>query len=73
MALWKARSLSPDQKEQIVEEESEAKILLHECSCDGVLLIMDEGNMSEVYSSSVGVSVSFCSFFLSVLIDHNCN
>ncbi|KMZ70690.1 C2 and GRAM domain-containing protein [Zostera marina] len=57
MALWKARSLSPDQKEQIVEEESEAKILLHECSCDGVLLIMDEGNMSEVYSSSVGVSV----------------
>ncbi|XP_042521034.1 C2 and GRAM domain-containing protein At1g03370 [Macadamia integrifolia] len=49
MALWKARSLSPEQKVQIVEEESETKTLqTEEC---GSFLGLEDANMLEVYSS----------------------
>ncbi|PON57652.1 C2- GRAM domain containing protein [Parasponia andersonii] len=57
MALWKARSLSPEQKVQIVEEESEAKSLQTEES--GSFLGLDDVNMSEVYSSVLSCSTSF--------------
>ncbi|KAE7995192.1 hypothetical protein FH972_000019 [Carpinus fangiana] len=45
MALWKARSLSPEQKVQIVEEESETKSLQTEES--GSFLGLDDVSMSE--------------------------
>lgn len=56
MALWKARSLSPEQKVQIVEEESEVKSLQTEES--GSFLGLDDVSMSEVYSSAHSVPVS---------------
>lgn len=56
MALWKARSLSPEQKVQIAEEESEAKRLQTEES--GSFLGLDDVSMSEVYSSVLSVPVS---------------
>lgn len=55
MALWKARSLSPEQKVQIVEEESEVKIQNEE---SGSFLGLDDVSMSEVYSSAHSVPVS---------------
>lgn len=57
MALWKARSLSPEQKVQIVEEESEAKILQTDES--GSFLGLDDVSMSEVYSCILPVPISF--------------
>lgn len=57
MALWKARSLSPEQKVQLVEEESEAKGLQTEES--GTFLVIDDVSMSEVYSSALSVPMSF--------------
>ncbi|GAV84876.1 C2 domain-containing protein/GRAM domain-containing protein [Cephalotus follicularis] len=57
MALWKARSLSPEQKVRIVEEESEAKSLLTEES--GSFLGLEDVNMSEVYSSALSVPTSY--------------
>ena len=63
MALWKARSLSPEQKVQIVEEESETKSLQTEES--GSFLGLDDVSMSEVYSSALSVPVSYFSFSLS--------
>ncbi|XP_021687724.2 C2 and GRAM domain-containing protein At1g03370 isoform X2 [Hevea brasiliensis] len=51
MALWKARSLTPEQKVQIVEEESEAKIPQNEES--EPFLGLEDVNLSEVYSSGV--------------------
>lgn len=57
MALWKARSLSPEQKVQIVEEESEAKSLQTDES--GSFLGLDDVSMSEVYSSALSVPTSF--------------
>lgn len=56
MALWKARSLSPEQKVQIVEEESEVKSLQTEES--GSFLGLDDVSMSEVFSSAHSVPVS---------------
>ena len=56
MALWKARSLSPEQKVRIVEEESETKILQSEES--GSYLGTEDVSMSEVNSSSLSVPVS---------------
>ncbi|KAJ7967858.1 C2 and GRAM domain-containing protein [Quillaja saponaria] len=56
MALWKAKSLSPEQKVQIVEE-SEAKSLVTEES--GSFLGLDEVSMSEIYSSSLSIPTSF--------------
>lgn len=56
LALWKARSLSPEQKVQIVEEESEVKNLQTEES--GSFVGLDDVSMSEVYSSALSVPVS---------------
>lgn len=66
MALWKARSLSPEQKVQIVEEESEAKILQAEES--GSFLGLDDVNMSEVYSCTPPVPVSDLSLSISACV-----
>ncbi|KAF3451905.1 hypothetical protein FNV43_RR08001 [Rhamnella rubrinervis] len=57
MALWKARSLSPEQKVQIVEEESETKGLQTEES--GSFLGLEDVSMSEVFSSVLSVPTSF--------------
>ncbi|XP_008803167.1 C2 and GRAM domain-containing protein At1g03370-like [Phoenix dactylifera] len=56
MALWKARSLSTEQKMQIVEEESEAKALDSEES--GSFLGIEDANMSEVFSSAIPVAMN---------------
>lgn len=61
MALWKARSLSPEQKVRIVEEESEIKSLQTEES--GSFLGLDDVSMSEVFSSVLPVPVSYLSLF----------
>ncbi|MQL67970.1 hypothetical protein Taro_000238 [Colocasia esculenta] len=50
MALWKAKSLTPEQKFQIVEEESESKGLQSEES--GSFLGIEEANLSEVFASA---------------------
>ena len=72
MALWKARALSPEQKVQIVEEESEAKNLQSaeeeyeaktlQTEEIGSFLGLGDVSMSLVYSSvlSVPVSLSLC-------------
>ncbi|KAF8409771.1 hypothetical protein HHK36_005850 [Tetracentron sinense] len=57
MALWKARSLSPEQKVQIVEEESETKSLQPEES--GSFLGLEDVSMSEVYSSVLPIPTNF--------------
>ncbi|KAL6197793.1 hypothetical protein ACLB2K_027587 [Fragaria x ananassa] len=57
MALWKARSLSPEQKVQIIEEESEVKSLQTDES--GSFLGLDDVSMSEVHSSSHAVPANF--------------
>uniref|UniRef100_A0A0E0A8G8 C2 and GRAM domain-containing protein n=1 Tax=Oryza glumipatula TaxID=40148 RepID=A0A0E0A8G8_9ORYZ len=56
MALWKARSLTPEQKVQLVEEESETKDLQNNES-DSFLGIED-AKMSEVFSSTKPFDVS---------------
>lgn len=56
MALWKARSLSPEQKVRIVEEESEARSIQSEES--GAFLGLEDVSSSEVYSSALMVPVS---------------
>ncbi|KAJ6848027.1 C2 and GRAM domain-containing protein [Iris pallida] len=62
MALWKARSLSPEQKVQIVEHESEAKTLQSEDS--GSFLGIEDARMSEVFSSVIPVNMnSFMELF----------
>lgn len=57
VALWKARSLSPEQKVQIVENESEGKTLQTEES--GSFLGLEDATMSEVYSSLLNVPINF--------------
>ena len=74
MALWKARALSPEQKVQIVEEESEAKNLQsaeEECEAktlpteeSGSFLGLGDVSMSLVYSSVLSVPVSLSPFIL---------
>lgn len=59
MALWKARSLSPEQKVQLVEEESETKSLHTEDN--GSFLGITEAKMSEVFSSTIPLNVSYIS------------
>ncbi|GMI72242.1 hypothetical protein like AT1G03370 [Hibiscus trionum] len=56
MALWKARSLSPEQKVQIVEEESEIKCLQTEES--GSFLGVEDVSMSEIFSVTLSVPIS---------------
>ncbi|XP_010928063.1 C2 and GRAM domain-containing protein At1g03370 isoform X2 [Elaeis guineensis] len=55
MALWKARSLSPEQKVQIVEEESEATLHGEE---SGSFLGTEYANMSEVFSSTIPIDMN---------------
>ncbi|TKY53897.1 C2 and GRAM domain-containing protein [Spatholobus suberectus] len=57
MALWKARSLSPEQKVQLVEEDSETKSLRSEES--GSFLGLGDVSMSEVHSCALSVPASF--------------
>ncbi|XP_061354863.1 C2 and GRAM domain-containing protein At1g03370-like [Gastrolobium bilobum] len=57
MALWKARSLSPEQKVKLVEEDCDTKSLTSEES--GSFLALDEVSMSEVYSCVLPVPASF--------------
>ncbi|KAF9607807.1 hypothetical protein IFM89_001528 [Coptis chinensis] len=57
LALWKARSLTPEQKVQIVEEESEEKNVQTEES--GAFLGLEDATMSEVYSSHLSIPVNF--------------
>jgi hypothetical protein len=67
LALWKARSLSPEQKVQIVEEASEAKSLQSlQTEESGSFLGLDDVSMSEVYSSTLSVPVSSFSLSLSL-------
>ncbi|XP_020584291.1 C2 and GRAM domain-containing protein At1g03370-like [Phalaenopsis equestris] len=56
MALWKAKSLSPEQKVRLVEEESEEKELRSEES--GSFLGIEDAKMSEVFSSIVPVPLN---------------
>ncbi|CAH8388798.1 unnamed protein product [Eruca vesicaria subsp. sativa] len=56
MALWKAKSLTPEQKVQAVEEESEQKLQSEE---SGSFLGIDDVRFSEVYSLTLPVPVSF--------------
>ncbi|XP_077214819.1 C2 and GRAM domain-containing protein At1g03370-like [Tasmannia lanceolata] len=56
MALWKARLLTPEQKVQIVEEESEAKTIQSDES--GLFLGVDDASMSEVYSSILSIPIN---------------
>ncbi|CBI25738.3 unnamed protein product, partial [Vitis vinifera] len=57
MALWKARSLSPEQKVRIVEE-SESKSLQTEET--GSFLGLEDVYMPEVYSSVLSLPANFC-------------
>lgn len=59
MALWKARSLSPEQKEQIVEEQSDVKT--HHSKDNGSLLGMTDVKMFEVSSAVVPLAVCLLS------------
>ncbi|ONK69345.1 uncharacterized protein A4U43_C05F21890 [Asparagus officinalis] len=69
MALWKARSLSPEQKVQIVEEESEEQTLYSEES--GSFLGIEEAKMSEVFSSVVPVPIkSLMELFEGSSVEH---
>ncbi|XP_039053684.1 C2 and GRAM domain-containing protein At1g03370-like [Hibiscus syriacus] len=56
MALWKARSLSPEQKVRIFEEESETKCLQNEES--GSFLGVEDVSMSEIFSVTLTVPIS---------------
>ncbi|KAF8410889.1 hypothetical protein HHK36_003426 [Tetracentron sinense] len=57
MALWKARSLSPEQKVQIIEEESGSKSFQSEES--GSFLGLEDVSMSEIYSSVLSIPTDF--------------
>ncbi|KAE9591544.1 hypothetical protein Lal_00039054 [Lupinus albus] len=58
MALWKARSLSPEQKVQFVEEDSdETKSLMSDDG--GSFLGLDDVSMSEIYSYTLPIPASF--------------
>lgn len=61
MALWKARSMSPEQRVRIVEE-SEPKGLQTEDA--GSILGLDDVCMPEVYGSVLSVPVSLSLSFL---------
>ncbi|CAN8267052.1 unnamed protein product [Cochlearia groenlandica] len=56
MALWKAKSLTLEQKVQAVEEESEQKLQSEE---SGLFLGINDVRFAEVYSLTLSVPVSF--------------
>ncbi|KAL2482549.1 C2 and GRAM domain-containing protein [Forsythia ovata] len=57
MALWRTRTLEPDQKAHIAEEQldDEGKPVLHEDT--GSYLVVDDVNMSNVYSVELPISI----------------
>ncbi|XP_045818052.1 C2 and GRAM domain-containing protein At1g03370-like isoform X2 [Trifolium pratense] len=57
MALWKARSLSIEQKVQLVEDDPDNESITSEES--GTFLVSDDISMSEVHSCALPVPVSF--------------
>ncbi|WJX27368.1 hypothetical protein P8452_16192 [Trifolium repens] len=57
MALWKARSLTPEQKVKFVEQESETKTLISEDS--GAFIVLDDVSMSEIHSCSLPIPANF--------------
>ncbi|WCJ28215.1 C2 calcium/lipid-binding and GRAM domain containing protein [Euphorbia peplus] len=59
MALWKARSLSPEQKVQIIEEEEESDSKCLQSEEIGSFLGVEDVNLSEVYSSAVSAPMNF--------------
>jgi hypothetical protein len=57
MALWKARSLTPEQKVQLVEEESETEDFQNE---EGESFLgIEDAKMSGVFSSTKPFDVRF--------------
>ncbi|KAL2580237.1 hypothetical protein AAZX31_15G116500 [Glycine max] len=60
MALWKVRSLSPEQKVEFVEEQSDSKSLISDES--GSFLGLDDVSMSEIYSCSLLIPVISLSY-----------
>jgi hypothetical protein len=59
MALWRARSLTPEQKVCLVEDESEMKDFQNEES--GSFLGIEDAKMSEVFSSTKHIDVRLLS------------
>lgn len=57
MALWKARSLTPEQKVQLVEEESETEDFQNEEG--GSFLGIEDAKMTAVFSSTKPFDVRF--------------
>lgn len=59
MVLWRTRTLPPDQKAQIVEvqQEKDEKLVLSEDNAS--YLVVEDVQMSKVYSGELPVSVSF--------------
>lgn len=58
MALWRTRTLTPDQKAQIAEEQQEEdgkSVLLED---NNSCLVIDDAKMSRVYSIELPVEVS---------------
>ena len=60
MALWKARSLTPEQKVQLIEEESETEDFQNEEG--GSFLGIEDAKMSGVFSSTKPFDVRFLIF-----------
>ncbi|KAF7127666.1 hypothetical protein RHSIM_Rhsim11G0055300 [Rhododendron simsii] len=57
MALWRTRTLTPDQKAQIAEEQQEEEgksVLLED---NGSCLVIEDANMSRVYSIELAVDM----------------
>lgn len=67
MALWKARSFTPEQKLQIAAEESGDRNLNHEDS--GQFLGLEDAKKTEIFSSILqfDVSIFFPPFFVLLL------
>lgn len=62
MALWRTRALPPDQKEQIVEEQLEKDEKLAMSEDTSSYLVVEDVQMSKVYSAELPVNVSFSMF-----------
>lgn len=71
MALWKARSLTPEEKIQLVEEESETKDLQNEEG--GSFLGIEDVKMSEVFSSTIPFDVRFPYLVLTMMYSPLCD
>ena len=71
MALWKARSLTPEEKIQLVEEESETKDLQNEEG--GSFLGIEDVKMSEVFSSTIPFDVRFPYLILIMMYNPLCD